>query len=64
MHGQYIVSIDRQLICDEETFLWESRRELRADTESKKNHHRIMQQKYYEQKQIANVHCAYNLMRQ
>jgi hypothetical protein len=34
MHGQYIVSTDRQLICDEETFLWESRRELRADTES------------------------------
>jgi hypothetical protein len=35
LHGQYIVSIDRQPICEEETFLWESRGELRADTESK-----------------------------
>jgi hypothetical protein len=34
MHGQYIVSIDGQLICREETFLWESRGELRADNES------------------------------
>ena len=34
MYGQYIVSIDRELICDEETFQWESRGELRADTES------------------------------
>jgi len=34
MHGQYILGIDRQLICEEETFLWESRGELRADNES------------------------------
>jgi hypothetical protein len=33
MHGQYIVSIHRQLIYEEETFLWESRGELRADNE-------------------------------
>jgi len=34
MHGQYIVNIDRQLICEEETLLWESRGEPRADNES------------------------------
>jgi predicted alpha/beta superfamily hydrolase len=34
MHGQHILGIDRQLICEEETFLWESRGELGADNES------------------------------
>jgi hypothetical protein len=35
MHGQYIVSKDRQLISEEETYLWVSRGAMKADMESK-----------------------------
>jgi hypothetical protein len=34
MHGQYIRSIDKQLISEEDTFLWLSKGDLRAETES------------------------------
>jgi hypothetical protein len=34
MHGQYIRSIDRQFISEEDTFLWLSRRDLESETES------------------------------
>jgi hypothetical protein len=34
MHGQYIRSIDIQLIDEEDTFLWLSRGDLKAETES------------------------------
>jgi hypothetical protein len=34
MYGQYIRSIDRQLITEEDTFLWLSRGDLKAETES------------------------------
>jgi hypothetical protein len=34
MHGQYIRNIDRQLISEEDTFLWLSKRDLKAETES------------------------------
>ena len=34
MHGQYIRDIDRQLISEEDTFLWLSKGELKAETES------------------------------
>jgi Ni,Fe-hydrogenase III component G len=34
MHGQYIRSIDKQLISEEDTFLWLSKRDLKAETES------------------------------
>jgi hypothetical protein len=34
MHGQYIRNIDRQLISEEDTFLWLSKGNLKAETES------------------------------
>jgi len=34
MHGQYIVSVDRQLIGAEDTLLWLLRGELKGETES------------------------------
>ena len=34
MHGQYIRNMDRQLISEEDTFLWLSQRDLKAETES------------------------------
>jgi hypothetical protein len=34
MHGQYIISMDRQLIGEEDTFLWLSRGDLKEETES------------------------------
>jgi len=34
MHGQYIRNIDRQFISEEDTFLWLSRGDLKAETES------------------------------
>jgi hypothetical protein len=35
MHGRYIRSIDKQLINEEDTFLWLWRGDLKAETESK-----------------------------
>jgi hypothetical protein len=34
MHGQYIRNIDKQLISEEGTFLWLSKGDLKAETES------------------------------
>ena len=34
MHGQYIRNIDKQLISEEDTFLWLSKGDLNAKTES------------------------------
>ena len=34
MHGQYIRNIDRQLISEEDTFLWLSKGDLKAETET------------------------------
>jgi len=34
MHGQYIRNIDRELISEEDTFLWLSKGDLKAETES------------------------------
>jgi len=34
MHGQYIGNIDRQLISEEDTFLWLSKGDLKTETES------------------------------
>jgi len=34
MHGQYLRNIDRQLISEEDTFLWLSKGDLKAETES------------------------------
>jgi hypothetical protein len=34
IYGQYIRKIDRQLISEEDTFLWQSKGDLKAETES------------------------------
>ena len=34
IYGQYIRNIDRQLISEEDTFLWLSKGDLKAETES------------------------------
>ena len=34
MHGQYSRNKDRQLISEEDTFLWLSKEDLKAETES------------------------------
>jgi hypothetical protein len=53
MHGQYIRNMDRQLISEENTFLWLSKGDLKAETESEivaaqDQHYALstMQQKY------------------
>jgi hypothetical protein len=35
MHGHYIRNMDRQLISEEDTFLWLSKGDIKAETESK-----------------------------
>jgi len=49
MHGQYIRNIDRQLIGEEDTFLWLSKGNLKAGTESEivAAQDRALQTKYY-----------------
>ena len=49
MHGQYIRNIDRQLISEEDTFLWLSKRDLKAETESVivAAQDRVLHTKYY-----------------
>jgi hypothetical protein len=68
MHGQYIRSIDKHLISKEDTFLWLSKGDLKAETERqhKTKHYKqnTMQQKYYKQKKVANANYVNNLRRQ
>jgi len=49
MHGQYIRNIDRQLIGEEDTFLWLSKGDLKAETESEIGaaQDQAIQTKYY-----------------
>jgi len=49
MHGQYIRNIDRQLIGVEDTFLWLSKGDLKAETESEivAAQDQALQTKYY-----------------
>jgi len=49
MHGQYIRNIDRQLISAEDTFLWLSKGDLKAETESEivAAQDQALQTKYY-----------------
>ena len=49
MHGQYIRNIDRQLISEEDTFLWLSKGGLKAETESEivAAQDQALQTKYY-----------------
>jgi len=56
MHGQYIRNIDRQLIGEEDTFLWFSKGDLKAETESEMvaPQDQAIQTKYYATK-ILNI---------
>jgi len=49
MHGQYIRDTDRQLISEEDTFLWLSKGDLKAETESEivAAQDQAIQTKYY-----------------
>jgi hypothetical protein len=49
MHGQYIRNIDRQLISEEDTFLWLTKGDLKAETESEivVAQDQALQMKYY-----------------
>jgi hypothetical protein len=71
MHGQYIRNMNRQLISEEDTFLWLSKGDLKAETESEMvaaqdqalNTKRCAT-KYCTQRRTANADCANSLMRQ
>jgi Ni,Fe-hydrogenase III component G len=49
MHGQYMRNIDRQLISEEDTFLWLTKEDLKAETESEivAAQDQALQMKYY-----------------
>ena len=49
MHGPYIRNVDRQLISEEDTFLWLSKGDLQAETESEivAAQDQALQTKYY-----------------
>jgi len=49
MHGQYIRNIDRQLVSEEDMFLWLSKGDLKAETESEivAAQDQAIQTKYY-----------------
>ena len=66
MYGQYIRSIDRELISVEDILLWLSRGDLKAETECEivAVQDQALQTKYCKQEQIANVDCVKNLVRQ
>jgi hypothetical protein len=57
MHGQHVRNIDRQLISEEDTFLWLSKGDLTPENESKivAAKHQALQTKYYATK-ILNRH--------
>ena len=52
LHGHYIRNIDRQLISEEDTFLWLSKGDLKAETESEivAAQDQSLQTKYYAKK--------------
>ena len=62
MHGQYVRSMDRQLISEEDTFLWLSKGDLKAETESEivAAQDQALNTKYY----ATNADIANNLMKQ
>ena len=49
MQGQYIKNIDRQLISEEDRFLWLSKGDIKAETESEivAAQDKVLQTKYY-----------------
>ena len=71
MHKQYIRNIDRQLIGEEDTFLWLSKGDLKAETESeivaaqdKALQTKSYATKYWKLRQIASADFGNNLTRQ
>jgi hypothetical protein len=54
MHGQYIRNVDRQLISEEDTFLWLSKGDLKAESESEivAAQDRALNRKYYATKRL------------
>ena len=54
MHGQYIRNIDRRLISEVGTFLWLSKGDLKAETESEivAAQDQALQTKYYATKML------------
>ena len=54
MHGKYIWNIDRQLITEEDTFLWLTKRDLKAETgnEMVAAPDKALQTKYYATKTL------------
>ena len=54
MHGQYIRNIHRQLISEEDTLLWLSKGDLKAETESEivATQDQALQTKYYTTKML------------
>ena len=54
MHGQYIRNIDRQLISEEDTFLWLSKGDVKEETESEivAAQDQALQTKYYATKTL------------
>jgi hypothetical protein len=71
IYGQYIRSIERHLISEEDTFLWLSKGDLKVETESEivaaqdqTLQTKTMQQKYCTQKKIANTDYVISLRRQ
>ena len=70
MHGRYIRNIDRHLISEEDTFLWLSKGDLKAGTESEivAAQDQALQTKYYATKILStetDSKCDFsnNLMR-
>ena len=55
MHGEYIRNIDRQLISVEDTFLWLSKGDLRAEIESEivAAQDQVLKTKYYATKVLS-----------
>jgi len=71
MHGQYIRNMDRQLISEEDMFLWLSKGDLKAETESEivGAQDQALNTKYYATKILrtetdSKCRCANNMMRQ
>jgi hypothetical protein len=71
MHGQYIRNMNRQLLSEEDTFLWLSKGDLKVETESEivAAQDQALNTKYYAtkyctQRRIASAHYANNLIRQ
>ena len=71
MHGQYTRNLDRQLINEEDTFLWLSKGDLKAETESEivATQVQALQTKYYATKILntetdSKCRLCQNLMRQ